>query len=90
VRGGLPGERVTVRVTDDSRKSFWRGEVAEVLRPAADEDDPAVEAAHRPPAGGDGGELDGFGQVGHYRGPLRHVCCTRARLPRAESDDRSW
>lgn len=36
VRGGLPGERVTVRVTDDSRKSFWRGEVAEVLRPAAE------------------------------------------------------
>ena len=30
VRGGIPGERVRVRITDSSHSSFWRGEVVGV------------------------------------------------------------
>lgn len=30
VRGGIPGERVRVRITDASHSSFWRGEVVSV------------------------------------------------------------
>jgi len=36
VRGGLPGERVRVRLTDTSRKAWWRGEVAEVIEASPD------------------------------------------------------
>ena len=31
VRYGIPGERVRVRITDDSKPRMWWGEVAEVI-----------------------------------------------------------
>jgi tRNA/tmRNA/rRNA uracil-C5-methylase (TrmA/RlmC/RlmD family) len=31
VSGALPGERVIAQVTEDSAKSYWRAEVAQVL-----------------------------------------------------------
>lgn len=34
VRGGLPAETVRIRITDASKKKFWRGEVIEVLQAA--------------------------------------------------------
>lgn len=34
VRHGLPGERVTVNLTDTTKAKFWFGEVAEVLEPS--------------------------------------------------------
>lgn len=40
VRGGLPGEQVRVRITDTSKATFWRGEVAEVLTASSDRVDP--------------------------------------------------
>ncbi len=36
VRHTLPGERVMVRVTDDSHAKFWRGDAVEVLEPSPD------------------------------------------------------
>ncbi len=36
VRHALPGERVMVRVTDDSHAKFWRGDAVEVLEPSPD------------------------------------------------------
>lgn len=36
VRHGLPGERVLVRITDQSAKRFWRGDVVDVVEPSAD------------------------------------------------------
>ncbi|HEX8487565.1 MAG TPA: TRAM domain-containing protein [Propionibacteriaceae bacterium] len=36
VRHCLPGERVMVRVTDDSHARFWRGDAVEVLEPSPD------------------------------------------------------
>lgn len=36
VRHGLPGERVLLRLTDTSRASFWRADVAEVLEATKD------------------------------------------------------
>jgi len=36
VRGGVPGELVEIEVTDDSRASFWRGHVTEVIEPSPD------------------------------------------------------
>ena len=36
VRHTLPGERVMVRVTDDSHAKFWRADAVEVLRASPD------------------------------------------------------
>lgn len=36
VRHALPGERVTIAVTDTSHDSFWRADATEVLRPSQD------------------------------------------------------
>ncbi|MGC5258615.1 class I SAM-dependent RNA methyltransferase [Gordonia sp. DT218] len=45
VRGAIPGEVVRVRVTDDRRESFLRGEVIEVLEPSVHRIDPLCDAA---------------------------------------------
>ena len=36
VSGALPGESVLVRITDDSRPSWWRGHVVDVVNPSPD------------------------------------------------------
>lgn len=36
VRHGIPGEKVALRITDDSKQRFWWGEVAEVLEASPD------------------------------------------------------
>ncbi|PIE99422.1 MAG: tRNA/tmRNA/rRNA uracil-C5-methylase [Propionibacterium sp.] len=47
VRGGIPGERVMLNITDTSKKSYWRGEVIEVLTASADRIIPACAVADR-------------------------------------------
>lgn len=47
VRHALPGELVTVRLTDASRPSFWRGDAVEVLRAAPDRVVPPCPVAGR-------------------------------------------
>lgn len=36
VRGGIPGERVRVRLTDTSRQAWWQGVVEDVIEPSPD------------------------------------------------------
>ncbi|MEL4358414.1 MULTISPECIES: class I SAM-dependent RNA methyltransferase [unclassified Luteococcus] len=45
VRHALPGERVLVRLTDTSRKSFWRGDAVEVLQASPDRTEPPCPVA---------------------------------------------
>lgn len=45
VRHALPGERVLVRITDESHKRFWRGDVVEVLQASPDRVDPPCPVA---------------------------------------------
>ncbi|WP_375425363.1 class I SAM-dependent RNA methyltransferase [uncultured Friedmanniella sp.] len=45
VRHTLPGERVLVRVTDDSHASFWRADAVEVVRPSPDRVEPTCPVA---------------------------------------------
>ncbi|MGJ6979054.1 class I SAM-dependent RNA methyltransferase [Aestuariimicrobium soli] len=62
VHGGLPGERVTVRITDTSKPSFWRGEVVDVLVASHDRVAPPC-----PVAGECGGcDLQHVGQQGQW------------------------
>ncbi|CAI9408780.1 class I SAM-dependent RNA methyltransferase [Aestuariimicrobium sp. T2.26MG-19.2B] len=63
VRGALPGERVMVRITDDTREAFWRGEVTEVLVASDDRVVPPC-----PVAGECGGcDLQHVSQAGQLR-----------------------
>ncbi|WP_323125686.1 class I SAM-dependent RNA methyltransferase [Microlunatus elymi] len=36
VRHALPGERVMIKITDDSKERFWRGDATEILQPSPD------------------------------------------------------
>jgi tRNA/tmRNA/rRNA uracil-C5-methylase (TrmA/RlmC/RlmD family) len=36
VRHALPGEQVMINITDDSKKSFWRGDATEIRQPSPD------------------------------------------------------
>ncbi len=45
VRHTLPGERVLVRVTDDSHASFWRADAVEVIKPSRDRVEPRCPVA---------------------------------------------
>jgi tRNA/tmRNA/rRNA uracil-C5-methylase (TrmA/RlmC/RlmD family) len=45
VRHTLPGERVMVRITDDSQANFWRGDAIEILDPSPDRIHPACPIA---------------------------------------------
>lgn len=45
VRHGLPGERVTVRLTDTKKAKFWFGDVAEVLEASPERVTPACPVA---------------------------------------------
>lgn len=47
VRHGLPGERVRIAVTDDSKPNFWWGEVVEVLDASPDRVPPPCPVAGR-------------------------------------------
>ncbi|GAA1428576.1 class I SAM-dependent RNA methyltransferase [Microlunatus lacustris] len=52
VRHTLPGERVLVRVTDDSHARFWRGDAVEVLEPSPDRVEPPCPVARPGLCGG--------------------------------------
>lgn len=47
VRHAIPGERVNVRITDDSKKNFWRGDAIEVLQAAPERVTPPCPVAPR-------------------------------------------
>lgn len=52
VRHTLPGERVMVRVTDDSHDRFWRADAVEVLAPSPDRVEPPCPIARPGLCGG--------------------------------------
>ncbi len=52
VRHTLPGERVMVRVTDDSHAKFWRADAVEVLEPSPDRVEPPCPVARPGLCGG--------------------------------------
>lgn len=75
VADAIPGERVLARVTEDSKKSFWRAETVEVLH-ASEFRQPHVWAAasiDRDPADRAGGAEFGHIQLSHQRELKRQV-----------------
>src|ERR687893_1393285 len=52
VRHALPGERVMLRVTDDSHDRFWRADAVEVLTPSPDRVEPPCPIARPGLCGG--------------------------------------
>lgn len=65
VRHAIPGERVRVRLTEQRRKGFWRGDAVEVLQASPDRV-PSVW-----PAAGPGGV--GGGELGHVALPAQRA-----------------
>ena len=75
VADAIPGERVIARVTEDSKKSFWRAETLSVLTPSEHRQDHVWSAASidRDPADRAGGAEFGHIALGHQRELKRRV-----------------
>jgi len=71
----IPGERVRARITQDSKKSFWRAEALEVLEPSEHRQDHIWGAASidRAPERRAGGADYGHIEIGHQRALKAHV-----------------
>lgn len=75
VSDAIPGERVLARITDDSKKSFWRAETLSVLTPSEHRRPHVWSAASvdRDPEDRAGGAEFGHIEIGHQRELKRQV-----------------
>ena len=75
VADAIPGERVLARVSEDSKKSFWRAETVEVLKPSEFRQPHVWSSASidRDPADRAGGAEFGHIQLEHQRELKRQV-----------------
>ncbi|CAN5209059.1 TRAM domain-containing protein [soil metagenome] len=75
VGDAIPGERVRARITEDSKKSFWRAETVEVLQPSEHRREHVWGAASidRDPDDRAGGAEFGHIELGHQRELKRQV-----------------
>jgi len=75
VADAIPGERVIARVSEDSKKSFWRAETIEVLKPSEHRRDHVWSAAalDRDPSDRAGGAEFGHIDLAHQRELKRQV-----------------
>lgn len=89
VSDAIPGERVRARITDDSKKSFWRAETLEVVT-ASEHRQPHVWSAagiDRAPEDRAGGAEFGHIEIGHQRELKRQVLAdSLRRMAGVESD----
>ena len=89
VADAIPGERVLARVSEDSKKSFWRAETMEVLEPSEFRQPHVWSAASidRDPAQRAGGAEFGHIQLEHQRQLKRQVLTeSLQRMARVASD----
>lgn len=75
VSDAIPGERVRARITEDSKKSFWRAETVAVLEPSPHRREHVWAAAGpgRDPRDRAGGAEFGHIEIGHQRELKRQV-----------------
>jgi len=89
VSDAIPGERVLVRITEDSKKSFWRGETLAVVD-ASEHRQPhiwAEAAIDRDPDNRAGGAEFGHIELSHQRELKRQVLVdSLGRMGRIEAD----
>lgn len=89
VADAIPGERVVARVSQDSKKSFWRAETVAVIDASAHRQDHVWDAAalDRDPADRAGGAEFGHIELAHQRELKRQVITdSLARMAKVESD----
>jgi tRNA/tmRNA/rRNA uracil-C5-methylase (TrmA/RlmC/RlmD family) len=81
VADAIPGERVLARISDDSKKSFWRAETLSVVAPSEHRREHVWEAASidRDPADRAGGAEFGHIELGHQRELKRQVLAEALR-----------
>lgn len=75
VSDAIPGERVSARITEDSKKSFWRAETVSVISPSEHRREHVWSAASidRDPDDRAGGAEFGHIELGHQRELKRQV-----------------
>jgi tRNA/tmRNA/rRNA uracil-C5-methylase (TrmA/RlmC/RlmD family) len=75
VSDAIPGERVVARITEDSKKSFWRAETVRVITPSEHRQPHIWSAASidRAPEDRAGGAEFGHIEIGHQRELKRQV-----------------
>jgi len=75
VSDAIPGERVLARITEDSKKSFWRAETVSVVEPSEHRRPHVWNAASvdRDPSDRAGGAEFGHIEIGHQRELKRQV-----------------
>lgn len=89
VADAIPGERVLARVSEDSKKSFWRAETMSVVEPSEHRREHVWSAASidRDPADRPGGAEFGHIELGHQRELKRQVLAqSLQRMAGFESD----
>lgn len=89
VSDAIPGERVRARITDDAKKSFWRGDTVEVLEPSPFRRPHVWSAAslERDPADRAGGAEFGHIDLTHQRELKRQVITDAlARMAHLDTD----
>lgn len=89
VSDAIPGERVTARVSDDSKSSFWRADAVSVVEPSPHRRAHVWAAASidRDPADRAGGAEFGHIELGHQRELKRQVLADAlSRMARLETD----
>ena len=89
VSDAIPGERVIARVTEDSKKSFWRAETLSVVEPSEHRQEHVWSAASidRDPAERAGGAEFGHITLAHQRELKRQVLADALqRMAHLESD----
>jgi len=89
VSDAIPGERVLVRITDDSKKSFWRAETLSVLTPSEHRQPHIWSAASldRTPEERAGGAEFGHIEIAHQRELKRQVLAdSLGRMAGIETD----
>lgn len=89
VSDAIPGESVLARITDDSKKSFWRAETLSVLTPSEHRQPHIWSAASidRDPQNRAGGAEFGHIEIGHQRELKRQVLAdSLSRMAGLETD----
>jgi tRNA/tmRNA/rRNA uracil-C5-methylase (TrmA/RlmC/RlmD family) len=89
VSDAIPGERVKARITEDSKKSFWRAETMSVVEPSEHRQSHVWDAASidRRPEMRAGGAEFGHIEIGHQRELKRQVLVDAlARMAKIERD----
>ncbi|MGV8896803.1 MAG: class I SAM-dependent RNA methyltransferase [Rhodoglobus sp.] len=89
VADAIPGERVVARVSEDSKKSFWRAETVSVVSPSEHRQPHVWSAASidRDPADRAGGAEFGHINLAHQRELKRQVLAeSLQRMAKVESD----